>query len=256
VGSALQRSLGVVARDGALAASIDVSGAGGRGNPYASGIRIIDAGSGPKAFVPLEKLEWISGRLSPTRPSSMLRIDARTLVVEAEVPLVGRNPFNAPGAFAQSEGMFFLAEPGDFLRADEDDAGIERFDPATSSARLLVREADLGGNAVEVAVSERCGAVLLADSSADNRVSLAMVDAESGAVLARDLAGPSASFDAGLRGIAWVRSGRVLLAGDRTRTERGYPIHAFSRDDACRLTKLDDRIFVSQPPLSLAGATD
>jgi hypothetical protein len=104
----------------------------------------------------------------------------------------------------------------------------------------------------EVAVRGRCGAAILADATPTlNKTRLATFDAVTGAVLARDVIGPSESFDKGLRGLAWVSGGRVLLVGDRSRQGKGYPVHAFTRDDDCTLHATTDLVFVGQKPISV-----
>jgi hypothetical protein len=246
-----------IVRGTAVASTIDLSRYDDDGNPNAAALRIVDVGGAAKAFVPLEKLTLSGANLVPHGPSTMLRIDVATETIEAEIELVGKNPFNAPGAIAERGALLYLAEPGTFTAADEDLAGIERFDTATSSSSLLVREKDLGGSAVEVAVTGRCGAVLIADASADNRVALATFDADTGAVLATNVVGQwSADFDTGLRGLGWIEGGTVLLVGDRAPAGALYPIHAFERDDACGLHAREDRIFVRQKPIAVKGSRD
>ncbi len=230
-------------------ARIDLSPYDDDGNPQASAIRIVDTAAGAKAFVALERLDD-GHQLRSSRPSQMLRIDVATRAVEAVVELAGRNPFNA---MAEDGGALYLAMPGNFSDAREADAGVERFDLGTSTTRLLVRETDLGGSVAEVAVHGRCGAVIVADADPIlNRTSLATFDAASGAVLAKNILGPSESFEKGLRGLAWVSDGAVLLVGDRNPQGDGlYAVHAFRRDDACALHALPDGIFVHQKPISV-----
>ncbi len=231
--------------------TIDLSSYDADGNPQASAIRIVDTAAGPKAFVTLERLDD-RDQLRSKQPSQMLRIDVATRAVEAVVELAGKNPFNT---IVEDAGGLFLAMPGNFDAADEAAAGVERFDVATGTTRLLVHEADLGGSVAEVAVKNRCGAVVLADATPTlNRTSLATFDAQTGAVLAKNVIGPSESFDKGIRGLAWVQNGRVLLVGDRTPIDRGYAVHAFERDDACVLHALPDEIFVRQKPISVRAA--
>ena len=227
---------------------IDLSAYDADGNPQPSAIRIVDTTAGSKAFVTLERLDD-HAQLASTQPSQMLRIDVATRAVEAAITLAGRNPFNT---IAQDGEALFLAMPGNFADAAEGAAGVERFDLATSTTRLLVREADLGASVAEVTVRGRCGVAILADATPTvNRTSLATFDAQTGAVLAKNVIGPSESFDKGIRGLAWANGGRTLLVGDRARQDKGYPIHAFEPDDACRLRALPDTIFVGQKPVSV-----
>ena len=237
-----------ILKDGALT-TIDLSPYDADGNPQASAIQILDVGGAAKAFVTLERLDDHDQLLSK-QPSMMLIIDVATRTPERTVTLVGRNPFNT---IAADGGGMFLAMPGNFDDAAEPDAGVERFDTAASTTRLLVRETDLGASVSEVAVHGRCGAAILADAVATvNATSLATFDAETGAVLAKDVIGKSETFDLGLRGLAWVNDGRVLLVGDRKRAgDAGYPVHAFAPDDACNLHALPDSIFLAQKPVSV-----
>jgi hypothetical protein len=236
-----------IVRDG-VTTRIDLSSYDADGNPQPSAIRIVDTAVGAKAFVALERLDD-HDQLRSKQPSQMLRIDVGTRAVEATITLAGRNPFNT---IVEDQGGLFLAMPGNFADAGEADAGVERFDVATSTTRLLVRETDLGASVAEVSVRDRCGVVILADATPTvNRTSLATFDAQTGAVLAKNVIGPSETFDKGLRGLAWASSGRVLLVGDRARQDAGYPIHAFERDDACILHALPDVIFVGQKPVSV-----
>ena len=228
--------------------TLDLSAYDADRNPQPSAIRIVDTKDGPKAFVTLERLDD-HDQLRSKQPSQMLRIDVASHAVEAVVELAGRNPFNT---IAEDDGALYLAMPGNFDAADEPMAGVERFDVATSTTRLLVHEADLGGSVAEVVVHGRCGVAILADATPTlNKTRLATFDAETGAVLARAVIGASESFDKGLRGLAWVSGGSVLLVGDRNRQEKGYPVHAFTRDDACNLHVTPDLIFVGQKPISV-----
>jgi hypothetical protein len=233
---------------GGTTTRIDLSSYDADGNPQPSAIRIVDTAAGTKAFVALERLDDHDQLLSK-QPSQMLRIDVGTRAVEAVVTLAGRNPFNT---IVQDGQSLFLAMPGNFADAAEADAGVERFDVTTSTTRLLVKETDLGASVAEVTVHGRCGIAILADATPTiNRTSLATFDAETGAVLAKNVIGPSETFDLGLRGLAWTFGGRVLLVGDRARQKDGYPIHAFEPDDACTLHALPDKIYVGQKPVSV-----
>ena len=109
----------------------------------------------------------------PNLPSLILPIDVATFAAKPPVALVGRNPF---GTFFPYGGALWMAEPGDFASTTETLAGIERFDPETSTSSLLVRESDLGGSVAEVAITAGCGAAIIADSSAKNLTSLVTFD--------------------------------------------------------------------------------
>jgi hypothetical protein len=232
-------------KDGKLDTAIDLSRFDDDGNPQASAIAIADVNGAATAFVALERLD--DPQLVSTRPSSMLAIDVATRTALGTTPLAGRNPF---GTMNVDGGVFWLAEPGNFNQADETGAGIERFDPTTNTTRLVVVERDLGASVVEVAVSGPCGAAILADAQKGiNATSLASFDANTGAIVARAVLGPSDTFDAGFRGLAWA--GKTLMVGDRKRAENGYAVHRLDRDDACALHLLPDAIFVAQKPISV-----
>ena len=110
---ALYRAAAVVilAPDGTVASTVNLSGYDGDGNPDASAIAIVDTPAGEKAFVALQRLNPYP---TSTQPSWMLRIDVATATVEAQVELAGRNPF----AMTEDGAVVWIAEPGNF-----DDAG-------------------------------------------------------------------------------------------------------------------------------------
>ncbi len=210
------------------------------GNPQAESIAIVDVGGVAKAFVALEVLDDHSmPPLASTRTSLMLRIDVATRKVENRIVLAGRNPFNP---MSQSGGALFLAEPGNFNAADEAAAGIERFDTATSTTRLLVAERDLGGSVAEIAVTDGCGAAIVAGPKKDvNPTSLMTFDPVSGKVLTSPqspLLGPTPGYD--LEALAW--RGNFLYVGDGRSGGSGYPVHIFERDPGtCTLHEVTNR---------------
>ena len=179
----------------------------------------------------------------------MLRIDVATRQVEATIELAGRNPFNP---MAEHEGALFLAEPGNFNTADDPLAGIERFDSATSTTRLLVAEKDLGGSVAEIAVTEGCGAAIIAGPKQDvNPTSLVTFDPTTGRVLSTASApvlGPTPGYD--LQGLAW-RNGS-LYVGDRRAAAGGYQAHVFDREPGtCVLRATSRSIALPQRPVAL-----
>src|SRR5262249_33073027 len=153
---------------GASRAVIDLSPFDDDGNPNAGAIAITAVGGKEKAFVALQRLDDTQVPPLARAASQILRLDVATAAVEGIVPLEGRNPFG----LAPHGGAFYLAEPGDFSTADDPLAGIERFDPQTSTTRLLVREADLGGSVAETAIADGCGVAIVADASSQNLTSL------------------------------------------------------------------------------------
>src|ERR1019366_7390721 len=147
-----------------------------------------------------------------------------------------------------SEGILWLAEPGNFDDATEPDAGVERFDTSTSTTTLVAHEADLGGSVAEVSVSGGCGVAIVADASSVNATSLALFDpTHGGAVLAPASGSPLATAGFDLEGLAW--SGGALLVGDRRRASSGYPVHVF--DGACTPVERADTVFLPLPPIAV-----
>jgi hypothetical protein len=226
--------------------TIDLSSQDPDKNPNMSAIRIEQIAGTEKAFVALERLDDQT-QFTSILPSSMVRIDVATRVVEASVLLQGRDPF---GVIDEDGGAFFLAAPGSFDIADEKDAGIERFDPTTFSTTYLLGETELGASATEVAVNGSCGVAIIADPTHGvNATSLVTFDAEKGTVIttAKNPLLSTAGFD--LSGLAW--KGNALMVGDRARASSGYPIHVFDLSGACTLTERPDTLFISQPPVAI-----
>jgi len=244
-------TLAVLSKEGDLEQEIDLRQFDLDGNPEASAVRTIDVAGVPKVFVALERLQiQTNGFLLPVRESWMLRLDARTRTVEASIPLAGRNPFNS---IVEANGIFFLAEPGNFLEVGEPFAGIERFDPAASQTAILVTEQALGGSVSEVAVSGGCGAAIVADASPEkNNTALAFFEASTGRVTVPYSASPIRTDGFQLRGLAF--HGSTLYVGDRTRAANGYPIHEFEIDSACAPKQSVDSLFVPQMPISIRAA--
>jgi hypothetical protein len=240
-----------IASDGALTGAIDLSSYDEDGNPQAEAITIVDVGGAPKAFVTLQRLDDRDG-LRSTRASQMLRIDVATRAVEAVIELAGRNPFNP---MSELGGALFFAEPGNFDDDAEALAGIERFETATSTTRLLVAERDLGGSVAEVSVTDGCGVAIVAGPQKDvNPTSLVTFDPETGRVLASARApvlGPTDGYD--LQGLAW--RGRRLFVGDRRRGPAGYPVHVLERSpEGCELQPAASPILLPQRPVALRAA--
>lgn len=212
-----------VVKDGKVDGTIDLSTYDADGNPEADAIRIVDVGGVEKAFVTLERLtfEPATNQLLSKQTSQMLRIHVQSRTVEAVIDLAGRNPFN-PMSFAG--GALFMAEPGNFDAANEDAAGIERFDVTTSTTALVVPEKGLAGSVAEVAVDGDCGAAIVAGpESTVNPTSVISFHARDGRPSAPVL-GPTPGYD--LQGLAW--RGNLLYVGDR----RGLGIHVLERDGA------------------------
>lgn len=210
-----------IVKDGKVDGSIDLSSYDGDANPEADAIRIVEVGGVEKAFVTLERLTFEGNNLVSKQPSQMLRIDVTTRTVEATIELAGRNPFNP---MSVADGALFLAEPGNFDAAKEDGAGIERFDVATSTTRLVVAEKDLEGSVAEVAVEGECGAAIVAGPERTvNPTSVITFHARDGKP-SGSVIGPTAGYD--LQGLAW--RGNQLYVGDR----RELLVRVLERDGA------------------------
>lgn len=236
-------------KDGAVTGSINLSTYDADGNPQADAVSIVSPNGGaPKAFVTLERLDDAAG-LASVQSSQMLRVDVTTRTVEATIELAGKNPFNP---MAELDGALFLAEPGNFDAADDERAGIERFDTATSETKLLVHERDLRGSVAEVAVTRGCGVAIVAGpASGVNPTSVVTFDPVTGRIfasLAAPLFGPTAGYD--LQGLAW--RGDTLYVGDRRRAADGtWTVHVFDRTTGCTLTPSTRTIPLPQRPVAL-----
>lgn len=230
----------LVVKDGHVDATIDLSSYDADGNPQAEAIRIADVGGAPKAFVALERLDDHDKLLSK-QSSQMLRIDVASRAVEAVVELAGRNPFDA---MAESDGALFLAEPGNFDAAHEDGAGIERFDVATSTTRLVVPEKELDGSIAEVAVASGCGIAIVAGPQPTvNPTSVIAFDPKEGRP-SPPVLGPTPGYD--LQGLAW--KGNLLYVGDR----RAKLVHVLQREDvSCTLHDTGRTLPLPQKPVAL-----
>jgi hypothetical protein len=218
------------------------------GNPQAESIRIVNG----KAFVALERLDDHSDPpLQSKRTSQMLRIDVATRQIETAIDLAGRNPFNA---MAQSATFLYLAEPNNTDIADEEFGGIERFDAATSTTKMLVHEHDLGASVMEVAVTDGCGAAIVAGPVPKvNPTALVTFDPVTGAVLTTFTTPVLATPGFDLQGLVW-RDGKLYL-GDRRRGTNGkYPVHEFARSNGCTLQATGKTIDLPQPPVGLQAA--
>lgn len=218
------------------------------GNPQAEAIRIVNG----KAFVALERLDDRSDPpLQSKRPSQMLRIDVATQHIEAAIDLAGRNPFNA---MAQLGSFLYLAEPNNTDIADEEFGGIERFDTTSSTTKMLVREHDLGASVTEVAVTEGCGAAIVAGPEPKvNPTALVTFDPTTGAVLTTFAAPVLATPGFDLQGLVW--RDHKLYVGDRRKGSNGfYPVHEFAVTGSCTLQATGKTIDLPQPPVGLQAA--
>ncbi len=222
-------------------------------NPEPASVRVARTSRGERAFVTLERLDFVQGSTKKAyvsrRPSMLLELDTKTRAPVGTHTLLGRNPF---GALVEHEGRLLLAEPGDFDVDGEADAGVESFDPETSTSRMLIGERELGGSVSEVRVSGACGMAIVAGPEKDvNPTALVSFDLRSG--LAVQPASRAALVTAGydLQALAVV-SGAVFV-GDRRRAENGkYPVHVFDVAANCSLTeRAGQEIYLPQKPVAL-----
>lgn len=240
-----------ILRGGKVDGTIDLSKYDADGNPQAESIRIVSVDGVPKAFVALERLDD-ADKLTSKQPSQMLRIDVATRNIETAIELAGRNPFNP---MEEAGGALYLAEPGNFDRVDEPFAGIERFDTKTGATKLLVTEKDLGGSVTQLAITEGCGAAIVAGPVPNvNPTAVVTFDPVSGAVskpASAALLGPTPGYD--LQGLAW--RGNHLYVGDRRAGQQGFRVHVFERDPGtCNLHKVDRALDLPQRPVALRAA--
>jgi len=233
----------VLAPDGTVTSTIDLSSYDGDGNPDAMGIAIVDTPAGEKAFIALDRLTGPT--LLSEQPSWMLRLDVATRAAEATIPLAGRNPFG----MVVDGAILWLADPGNFDDATEPLAGVERFDTSTSTTALIALETDLGGSVSEVAISGGCGVAIVADATAANATSLVTFDPQSGAAIADTSRSPLATAGFDLEGVAWIAG--AVAVGDRRRAPAGYPVHVFDGTPTCVLTERPDRVFLPLPPVGV-----
>ncbi len=218
------------------------------GNPNASAIQILSVGGAAKAFVALERLDDTNG-LRAKLPSTMLRVDVATRAIESEVEIAGRDPFNL---MVVHGGALYLGAVGtrQFDAVDDDDGGVVRFDPATGTSVILVREKDLGGSVTTMAIRDGCAAAIVADATPNvNATSLVTFDPDSGQVTTPLAASPLRADGFDLLALAFHDD--VLLVGDRRSSPRGYAVHAFDLGAGCTLTPRPDTLFVSQKPIVL-----
>lgn len=227
---------------GDITSTIDLSSYDSDGNPDADAISIDDTPAGEKAFVALDRLNPYP---TSVQPSWMLRIDVPTQAVEAQLVLAGRNPF---GPMQDIDGILWIAEPGNFDEGAESDAGVERFDTATSTSALVARETALGGSVAGVSVSADCAVTIVAGPTTVNATSLALFDSTTGAVSASAATSPLVTPGYDLEGLAW--SGPAFVVGDRRRVTDGYPVHVF--DGQCSPVERPDVVFLPLPPIAFA----
>lgn len=222
--------------------TIDLSKLDSDGNPDMSSVRIV----GSNAFVTIGRLTASAQGFVSQQTSEMLVFDVSSFSLVKEAQLLGRNPF---GQMVESNGKLWLAEPGNFSDAAEPSAGIEAFDTTTLTSALVVNETTLQASVSEVAVSDACGAAIVADATPNvNRTSLVSFKLDGSSV--KTAMGPTDGFD--LRGLAWTPQ-NTLLVGDKRPKTGGYPVHVLTADPAtCALTAGPDLTLPDLPALAFA----
>ena len=238
-------------KDGKLEpTSLDLKDYDADGNPQPDAVRIVTIDGAAKAFVTLERLDD-DDQLRSKQKSQMLRIDVGSRSVEAVFDLEGRNPFNP---MSEVGGALFMAEPGNFDAADDELAGIERFDTATSKSQIVVREPDLGGSVAEIAVTDGCGAAIVAGPQPNvNPTWVVTFDPDTGEIISgkeSPILGPTAGYD--LQGLAWHRD--TLYVGDRRPAGGSYVVHVLERQGRCTLVDGSRKIELPQRPVALRPA--
>ncbi len=218
-------------------------------NPQPSAVRVVDTPRGERAFVALERLDT---DLVSRRPSALLELDTSTREVVGTHALLGRNPF---GAMTEHMGALYLAEPGNFDAADETAAGIERFDPRTSTSELLLRETELGGSVTELAFRDTCGVAIVADPVKNvNATRLVAFDLRGTPKLVQaGSTSPLATLGYDLQGLAV--HGSTLLVGDRRKSSSGtYTVHTFEISADCKLARRETALSLPQKPVAFRPA--
>ncbi|MEI7893267.1 MAG: hypothetical protein WCI05_09250 [Myxococcales bacterium] len=221
---------------------IDLSRFDSDGNPQASAVRMLDINGVTKAFVTLERLDDLD-MLRSKQSSLVVRLDVATEKVDGELELEGRNPF---GGLREFGGVFFLATPGNFDVSEESHAGIERMDPVALTSRVIASEQALGGSVAEVAVTDHCGAAIVADATPNvNATSLVTFDPDTGEVFVPASRSQLSTSGYDLRALEW-RDG-VLLVGNW----RESRVHVFDRVGTCGLRLREASIPLAQRPIAL-----
>ena len=131
----------------------------------------------------------------------------------------------------------YIAESGSFQVAGQPNAGIERFDVASSTSTMLIAKDVLGDSPVEVAVTSGCGVVIVADASPANLTSLLSFDPASGTVLRTKAAPILATPGYFLQGLAWIGDSELLVGEGDPTMPLAAKIHVFDRTGACTLTE-------------------
>jgi hypothetical protein len=181
----------------------------------------------------------------------LLEIDTLSRRVIAEHPLRARNPYGP--ALLQS-GVLVMASPGSFDRVDEDDAGVETFDPVSRESKLVVSERLLGGSVVEARLTGRCVVAIVAGAVPDvNPTSLVSWDRERNIAVHPAYTSPLRTPGFDLRGL-FVEGTRMYVGERRASPDGKFPLHAFEVRPDCTLVAHPERdLHLPQRPLQVRG---
>jgi hypothetical protein len=204
-------SVAIVEPDGSWGGSVDLSALGGAdGIPDMEAITIV----GDKAFVALERLDADHKAEGPGVIAAISTAPPREVV--GSIELTGRNPFGrmTPAPWDASGATVAAAAPG-YINAisDTDTNGVEIISLDLMTSELVISEADLGGDPMEVILAGPSeGYAIVAGPVPDvNPTSIVAFDPKTRTVT-RTLAGPAGGFvHAGL-----ALNGPYLVVGDHT----------------------------------------
>lgn len=224
------------------------------GNPEPSAVAVTETPRGERAFVTLERIDRLTVpelHYVSTRPSSLLEIDTLSRQVIAEHPLRARNPY---GSSLVQDGLVVLASPGSFDRADEDDAGVETFDPASRESKLVVSEHLLGASVVEARLTGPCVLAIVAGAIPNvNATSLVSWDRERSIPVYSANTSPLRTPGFDLRGL-FVDGTRMYVGERRASPDGRFPLHAFEVRPDCTLVAHPERdVHLPQRPLHVRG---
>jgi hypothetical protein len=230
---------------------VDTAGFDVDANPEASMAFSLGSGSASRIVVALGNLTFVPSaalvKLQSIEPSQLAWFDPQSRKLERRTKLLLRNPFGVPKDWGSDRVA--LAMAGQVEDDQELDAGVEVV--ALEGSRVLVRERELGGSAIDVARVGACGFAIVMDKSAANRTRVVSFDAESGANVKTDLLGTSDDFNRGFLGL--FAAGSDLLVGNRKKNQRGfYDLVRYRVRPSCELSE-SARVESRSPPISFAA---
>jgi hypothetical protein len=243
----------VKSSDGSQAlGTIDLSDVTGvRRNPFMSAIRIVNG----EAYVSLEMLNPNGGD-QPDGPSYLVRIDVlpppQLGTVSATLKLQGENPFGL--MLQDGDDTLYLAEPGSFYSVTEQNAGIEKVTLSPLSSEMVVREADIGANVLEVSLQDSCLTAIVAsvNPSLDTWVvAYDMASSKQTVPLSQQFL--YSATGGGLSGMTVLPGGQTVI-GDRTLVSgQGYPLHLVT-STGCVLQTASPALYAPEAPVGLIAS--